>query len=181
MTTTATSLPRNEQRANCQPATRAKAKRLVVETINQQAAFVIGDIDLHMVTFRDLRCDCDAASFGRRCSHVLAAIRERAVLHGFTHTAFLSSMDHADTYAKMQRGLGRKAVSHSAGRYHWCEFSTTDAVDLPPDSDVLEPTPDEQLAARMATGEAALAKAGVVRVPAKTMAARQSAADALFG
>lgn len=171
------------QRVNCTKPTREKAKRLVVETINQQSAHVIGDNDTYLVTFSDLTCNCRGGTFGLRCSHCLAALRERAILRGFSHCAFLPTQQLADAFASMQRGLGRRAICRVEGRYFYTEFDTTDEVELPPDSAVIEvlelrriapsaedqrttriaPSAEDLLAARMREGELALAGRNVKR------------------
>lgn len=91
MTTTTPIVPQAGRGVNTSPATRHKARRLAVTTITQQAAFVRGDHDTYMVAFDGLTCTCKAAAAGMRCSHVLAAIEERAKLQGWEGVLFLGN------------------------------------------------------------------------------------------
>jgi hypothetical protein len=81
-----------------------------VLTITDREAYVEGDHDVYLVTFRGLTCTCEAGGKGLHCSHVQAALRERARMHGFEHTAFSPNQQHADAYAAMQRAAGKRAM-----------------------------------------------------------------------
>lgn len=169
-----TMVTQTTQRANCQPATRDKAKALDVETISRREAYVIGATGTYCVEFRSLACSCRAGQFNLRCSHVLAALRERARMEGYAFTAFLPTARHAANYAKMQEGLGRKTkLDVSSQKYYFVSFDTTDInVVLPPDSAVVQAVDVVELPIRP-------------RCPARQFTAAehvaaQSAADSLY-
>lgn len=127
---TTTSLPRT-QRNNTTPATRLKAERLTVLTINEREAYVEGDHDTYVVLFRSLSCSCPAGLVGMKCSHVQAAIRERARMHGFDHTAFSPNQQHAVAYAAMQRAAGKHAVEHCANGWYFVTTGKAAPVSRP--------------------------------------------------
>lgn len=126
---TSSSLPRN-QRSNTSPATRLKAERLTIITINDREAYIEGDTDVYLVQFRSLTCSCPAGMVCMHCSHVLAAVKERARMQGFEHTAFSPNAQHMEAYAAMQRKAGKRAVEHVANGYFYV-CSGRQPVDVP--------------------------------------------------
>lgn len=106
------------QRVNATPATRTKAKRLVVTEINTRTAFVEGDHDTYQIDMCRLTCSCPAIG---RCSHVMAAIREQAVTRGMPHVVFAHSRAHAESWALLQSSKGMYSDVYEHGGYVWCE------------------------------------------------------------
>lgn len=128
------------QKVNTTPATRLKAERLTVLDLTAREAVIEGDNDDYTVIFRGLTCSCPAGQRGLRCSHVQCAVRERARMHGYSHTAFLPTARLALAYRDMQKGLGRKTMLDiDSNRYFIVSFDTTEDASLPPDSAVLAP------------------------------------------
>jgi uncharacterized Fe-S center protein len=84
-------LQQTKRAVNTAAATRHKARRLVVTTINQHLAFVQGDTDEYQVSFDGMTCTCKAGQVGQHCSHVQAAIRERATIDGWQGVLFCAT------------------------------------------------------------------------------------------
>jgi hypothetical protein len=110
------------QRANTSKPTREKGRRLIVTQLTTRFAFVEGDTETYTVWFNGLSCSCEAGVHGLRCSHVQAAIRERARTRGRTHVMFAHSLQHALSFAALQRARGRVATVYHEHRYIWCEY-----------------------------------------------------------
>lgn len=115
------SLPRN-QRSNTSPATRLKAERLSVLNITARECTVEGDTNDYTVIFRGLSCSCPAGVVGMHCSHVQAGLAERARMNGFESIMFAHNQDHADSFAAMQRALGKGAIAHCEYGWHFVTY-----------------------------------------------------------
>lgn len=120
---------RRAQRPNTTKATRKKAREHTVQLITPHVAFVDGVHDTYQVTFSDLRCSCDAGRVGLKCSHVLAALAERAALRGRPHIMFAHSGKHAGAWARAMTTKGRQAEAYQHAGYFWVESSSKE--DMP--------------------------------------------------
>lgn len=123
-----TIVPRKPQRANTTPQTRSKGKRLRVVELFRTFAYVEGDHDVYTVQFDRLTCDCEAGRARLHCSHVMAAIRERAIAHGRGNVTFGNSAKHAASWAELQRKKGYAPVVCNVGTWHWVEWAGTRSI-----------------------------------------------------
>lgn len=114
-------LPRN-QRSNTSPQTRLKAERLTVLNITTREAIIEGDHNDYTVVFRGLSCSCPAGIVGMHCSHVQCGLAERARMNGYESIMFAHNFDHADSFAAMQRALGKRAVANSEYGWHYVVY-----------------------------------------------------------
>lgn len=106
---TNSSLARKPQRANMTAPTREKGRTLEVVDITERYAFVEGTHDTYEISFRGLTCSCEAGRKGLHCSHVAAAVTERARMHGYDHVMLGRTQDHAESFAALQRAKGKRA------------------------------------------------------------------------
>jgi hypothetical protein len=118
------SVTRKPQPASTTASTRAKAATLEILNMSRSMAIVAGTHDDYMVDFDTLTCTCRAGRDGLHCSHVLAAISERAHLHGYERVEFFDDAAAAIAFTVAELVAGRKPRRQSICGYHWVETQT---------------------------------------------------------
>lgn len=115
---------RKPQASNTSDVTRLKSERLEVVTITEREAYVTGDHDTYVITFRSLSCSCPAGLCRLHCSHVQAAVREWARMHGFATTTFYANEQAAERAAGRRRSEGKRVEVHVQHGWYFVTVGT---------------------------------------------------------
>jgi hypothetical protein len=112
------------QPANASKAVREKGRRLRVVDLTLRYAVVQGDTGEYWVWLERLTCTCPAGQAHRRCSHVMAAIRARALERQRPFVMFAHDFNHADSFARMQAARNRAAEVYDHAGWVWVEYTS---------------------------------------------------------